>query len=416
MKKTMLIILSYQREIPPFMLNEIKIAKDLFDEVVYITPYLYNDNSQLVNYPNVSVRQGLRGDRIKGIMGLPFSFLKVMICKEIIKAFKWKRISKENAKSFMQYLGASNFLAHKAGKIIENNKDKKIFVLAAWMGGEAYATSKLKIKYKEIYAATLAHSCEVDLLKNINVDLRMNKFVHQTLDNINFISTNVYASYHAYAMKKYNLEAKNITFHHLGCEKLLKVLNKPSEDGVFRIFTCSTVYPHKRVDRLLKVAENWREGKIVWTHIGDGANFQKIKQAAEEVMNKNPLAKIEMLGSKSNKEVHQYFAESSVDIFLNISTSEGLPVSLMECMAYGVPAVATDVGGNKEIVNAGNGYLIPSEFSDEKLLEILREYSRLDAEKVRTYRDNAFTQWKTNFDAEKNITGRYKMMLKAGGS
>ncbi|MCK4787018.1 MAG: glycosyltransferase, partial [Desulfobacteraceae bacterium] len=46
--------------------------------------------------------------------------------------------------------------------------------------------------------------------------------------------------------------------------------------------------------------------------------------------------------------------------FVLASHSEGLSCSIIEAMAAGLPVVATDVGGNCELVNNGvNGYLLP---------------------------------------------------------
>lgn len=49
------------------------------------------------------------------------------------------------------------------------------------------------------------------------------------------------------------------------------------------------------------------------------------------------------------------------DIGVNASTTEGFSNALQECMAYGMPIVATEVGGNGESVQDGKtGYLVPS--------------------------------------------------------
>ncbi|MEW5983886.1 MAG: GT4 family glycosyltransferase PelF [Acidobacteriota bacterium] len=49
------------------------------------------------------------------------------------------------------------------------------------------------------------------------------------------------------------------------------------------------------------------------------------------------------------------------DFFVLSSISEGLPLALLESMAAGLPAVATDVGGNREVVVPGEtGYLVPA--------------------------------------------------------
>jgi glycosyltransferase involved in cell wall biosynthesis len=48
-----------------------------------------------------------------------------------------------------------------------------------------------------------------------------------------------------------------------------------------------------------------------------------------------------------------------MDIYIQLSLNEGLSLSILEAMMAGKPVVATDVGGNSEIIkNEVNGLLI----------------------------------------------------------
>jgi glycosyltransferase involved in cell wall biosynthesis len=58
------------------------------------------------------------------------------------------------------------------------------------------------------------------------------------------------------------------------------------------------------------------------------------------------------------KDIHRYY--EIMDISVLTSFSEGLSMTLLESMGYGIPIVATRVGGNPEVVEEGkNGYLVP---------------------------------------------------------
>lgn len=64
------------------------------------------------------------------------------------------------------------------------------------------------------------------------------------------------------------------------------------------------------------------------------------------------------------------------DIFVLPSTSrEGLPRAVIEAMAYGVPAIVTDVGGMPELVEDGvSGYVVPPNDSQALSEAIVRLY------------------------------------------
>lgn len=65
-----------------------------------------------------------------------------------------------------------------------------------------------------------------------------------------------------------------------------------------------------------------------------------------------------LTGKKSRNEVFDFLSIS--DIYVSSSLWEGLPVAVLEAMAFGLPIVATDIIGNREAVkNSETGYLVP---------------------------------------------------------
>ena len=75
-------------------------------------------------------------------------------------------------------------------------------------------------------------------------------------------------------------------------------------------------------------------------------------------MNSNPRLRVTLMGQISHNEVLRFFKNHPIDVFVNLSTIEGVPVSIMESISFGIPAVATDVGATNEIVNSQTGILL----------------------------------------------------------
>ena len=100
--------------------------------------------------------------------------------------------------------------------------------------------------------------------------------------------------------------------------------------------------------------------------IGDGPERENLEEFASEL---GLASHVIFTGFREDAAMFYKIT----DIFLLTSFSEGTAMTLLEAMASGLPCIATDVGGNPEIVmNGETGFIIPSR--DEKILaEKIRE-------------------------------------------
>jgi glycosyltransferase involved in cell wall biosynthesis len=108
------------------------------------------------------------------------------------------------------------------------------------------------------------------------------------------------------------------------------------------------------------------------------------------------------MGNIPNAEIHRFYASNNIDLFVNVSESEGIPVSIMEAMSYGIVVLATNVGGTNEIVNEDNGHLLPSNLSCSYLANSIEYFLSLTEEKYRSYSNNAFKKWESEYSAKNN--------------
>ncbi len=104
--------------------------------------------------------------------------------------------------------------------------------------------------------------------------------------------------------------------------------------------------------------------------VGDGPERAKLEELTASL---GIAAHVKFLGARQDiSELLQTF-----DVFALSSFSEGTSVTLLEAMGVGVPIVATNVGGNPEVVSDGEtGFLVESDNADDmanKLLQLLQD-------------------------------------------
>ena len=174
---------------------------------------------------------------------------------------------------------------------------------------------------------------------------------------------------------------------------------KPGDD-VIRVVSCSSVIPLKRVNLIFEALNSMTELKIEWIHIGGGSKFEELKEQINKECREH--LKVNLLGSMSHDDVMEYYIRHHFDMFVNISTSEGVPVSIMEAMSFGIPVLATDVGSTSEEVQPEVGGLLSP---NPTLDEITGKMRKLLSSK---YTPREF--WEGHYNAERNYTAFSEML------
>ncbi len=164
------------------------------------------------------------------------------------------------------------------------------------------------------------------------------------------------------------------------------------------VVSCSHLIPLKRVSRILDALKTMPlDNPMTWIHFGGGTLEGELRRRAQEMQ--NPGLTVEIRGATPHHEVMEFYRNKPVAAFINVSTTEGVPVSIMEAISYGIPVVATDVGGTAEIVGEAlrTGELIPADFSDNDLVAALQHVLAADPG---TYEPKKL--WAERYDAEVN--------------
>ncbi len=203
-----------------------------------------------------------------------------------------------------------------------------------------------------------------------------------------------------YYKENYKTKGDKYVVCRLGTKKPKRILNEKEKKTVFTLCSCSNVIPIKHVELIADALTQIQDIQIKWVHFGDGICFNELKRRVEKFSSN---IECELKGRVSNRDVLAYYSENVVDCFITVSETEGgCPVSIMEALSYGVPVIATAVGGIPEMLQNTGNILLPKYPSVEQIVLQIRNLYAKDSifmEKIR--RENIY-RWNEWFNEEVN--------------
>lgn len=175
---------------------------------------------------------------------------------------------------------------------------------------------------------------------------------------------------------------------------------------VFHIVSCCRIVPMKRLERLAD-ALSLIDFPCKWTVIGGGIDgnqyYQQVKDYIQAKLGIKKNIEVEFTGALPHDSIFDYYRKNYVDVLINPSESEGLPAVIMEAASFGIPIIATDVGGTTEIVmDRVNGFVLPESFASDVLADAINRMKELPSEIYMEFRRNARNIWEKSFNASVN--------------
>tara|TARA_B100001750_G_scaffold248587_1_gene281904 strand:- start:1907 stop:3124 length:1218 start_codon:yes stop_codon:yes gene_type:complete len=257
-----------------------------------------------------------------------------------------------------------------------------------WLNRGAFVCAELKRRNPHIVAFSRGHGGDIYSERR---GMRHFPLQHNALKRLDRVLPDSTAGVD-YLSAKFPLLKEKIVVGRLGVDNFEMAAG--SSDGVLRILSVSSLVPVKRV-HLIPQSLQLTNRKIVWTHIGGGECLNNVEKEIEGL---GENVEVNLLGQLAHNDVLNYYSKNPIDLFINVSSSEGLPVSIMEAFANGVPVIATSVGGSPEIVGNDSGFLLDENFNPDELATILEKYST-DSENMRV---SAWNKQRKEYSSEKN--------------
>ena len=212
-----------------------------------------------------------------------------------------------------------------------------------------------------------------------------------------------------YLVAQYPEYASSIKTQRLGT--MLHEPIKCERIPVFCLVSCAVVRPVKRLDKIINVVKilTKKGYKVQWTHLGGGPFYNEMVKEANAVL---PEDTFHFAGQMTNEEVYNWYQNNSVSCFINLSDSEGVPVSIMEAMGFGIPIVATGVGGSREIVEHNvNGVVISDHENETSIADKIERLINMGDEDFHSLCLNSYKIWNEKCNAVSLYTHFYQELV-----
>jgi glycosyltransferase involved in cell wall biosynthesis len=268
-----------------------------------------------------------------------------------------------------------------------------------WMNSEAYAVSILKRYNPGLKTVSRVHGGDLYKERNFGF-LPFREPMNRSLDRIFSISNQG----KKYLISEYGAYIENkIIVSRLGVQRA-NIPEREYNKNVITIASCSSDHQVKRIYAILETIgsfSNIVSKQVNWVHIGIEKNhfLKKYGRLLDCYNNLNCVFE----GVVAQERVYDIYRKYRPNLFINLSSSEGVPVSIMEALSMGIPIIATDVGGTSEIVDEKVGALVSSKID----IQVIKKEIETILQFNNQYSKAAYERWSDFCDEKSNYENHY---------
>ncbi len=376
----------------PFMLQELPFLRRHFDRVLLVSYYGVADLTRESPEGQTRIQtRDLGGAAWKARLSAPFSR---ELWRELGRMAKAGKLTPAGAMKLLLFAIRGQKLHLWAEALFKDLGGGPVTLYAYWMSYEAYAAALSKRRHREARFLCRGHAFDIDPGRNAMNPYLMKRFIAREADELYLISRHAKEQYLRY-MEGWAPPEK------------LKVVGMGSKgepapgkepplftEGVFRIVSCASLVEIKQVPVLIDALVAWTGGPLCWLHMGGGPLEEAVRAYAREKLAGKDNVTYEITGRIGNDEVQAIYESRAFDLFVNTSRMEGVPVSIMEAMRFGIPVLAPQVGGVPELVDGSVGLLYPPGEGAAGVRYGLERFVALPRAEVMALRDSAQSRWR----------------------
>lgn len=252
--------------------------------------------------------------------------------------------------------------------LIESRKIEIVFVSNSYLG--YYLVPMLRAEFPGVAFVDYLHACDpgwrIDGYPRISRQLS-NFFDAQMV-------TSQYLADYNFGLNPHSSVKPSVCYINIDAQKWIP--NESSRKKIRRQFNISSdtvvlIYParlenQKRPEMVVKIVSALakRNLNVKVLALGNGT----LLNSFEDLINKLGLKKLfHILPPVSPEEMVEFY--SAADILLLPSEYEGIALTLYEAMVMGIPAVASDVSGQSELITPETGFLVKKGDGDYSEIE-----------------------------------------------
>ncbi len=391
----------------PFILPELPHLCENFDVTIVYKNTEDVITSEIDEDINVHRFSLVRGKKL--LLKFPRLLFMRDFYREISRIIKSKKsILGCIADSALTMTYANGFFSFLKSNGIFENVDESTIFYSYWNNYGAYALVKNQKILKGATVISRMHGFDLYNERNAHGRQPLKEIAHKRLEKCIF-ACEFAKDYYVNNFTNGSEEKCEVAY--LGTQRNDRT--ERSQDGVFRLFSCSNVIPLKRVDMIVRALKEIDAIEIEWTHAGDGESLQEVREIAKNLIDGKQNVTYNFLGYTDNSEIKKWYSEKNVDCFISLSETEGgVPVSIMEACAAGIPVISTDVGGCAEIVSEKTGVLIRKDFDAREVASQITRMATMEACETKVKSDASIEIWNRKFNTEKNCAEFAERLLK----
>lgn len=273
-------------------------------------------------------------------------------------------------------------------------ENSPLVVYSFWFSHHAMAIPLLRREFPQLRYVSRAHG--------IDVYPERHPREHLPFHGLRAVTPDILApcSLHGLqTLQKEGIPVERLVLAHLGVPQGPPHPCPASADGELVLVSCSSMLPVKRIPLLVRLladlARQRPRLRITWHHLGDGPEGPQIHASIEQYLHPLPNITPVLHGQLSPESVRIFLtgAHGPLDALVNVSSMEGLPVSMMEALSAGLPVVGPDVGGVAEIITPETGILLPADCALNAFLQAMDALSVWKAPEKRVHNQEIFTAY-----------------------